>query len=119
MEQGRCGVPASVIEIIKSRGVSDDGISDFLSDAPQATYDPFLIPDLKEAAEMLIAAAGDGKKICVYGDYDADGVTSTTLLYTVLRYLTDNVCYYIPSRFFDGYGLNKQACYRRLRKYVP
>ena len=109
MEQGRSGVPASVIEIMKSRGVSEDEIDDFLSDTPQVTYDPFLIPDLKEAAEMLIAAAAEGKRICVYGDYDADGVTSTTLLYTVLRYLTDNVGYYIPSRFFDGYGLNKQA----------
>ena len=109
MEQGRYGVPASVIEIIKSRGVAEEDIEDYLSETPQATYDPFLIPDLEAAAKKLIAAAAEGKKICVYGDYDADGVTSTTLLYTVLRYLTDNVCYYIPSRFVDGYGLNKLA----------
>lgn len=109
MEQGRYGVPASVIEIIKSRGVAEDNIEDYLSGTPQATYDPFLIPDLEAAAQKLIAAAENGTKICVYGDYDADGVTSTTLLYTVLRYISDNVCYYIPSRFSDGYGLNKQA----------
>lgn len=109
MEQERYGVPASIIQIIKDRGVSDDKISDYLSSAPQTTYDPFLLPDLKEAAQLLIDTAKSGKRICVYGDYDADGVTSTTLLYTVLKYLTPNVCYYVPSRFTDGYGLNNKA----------
>ncbi|MDO5331964.1 MAG: single-stranded-DNA-specific exonuclease RecJ, partial [Bacillota bacterium] len=109
MEQGRYGVPASVIQIIKDRGVADDKIQDYLSETPQVTYDPFLLPDLKEAAQLLIDTAKSGKRICVYGDYDADGVTSTTLLYTVLKYLTDNVCYYVPSRFTDGYGLNNAA----------
>lgn len=109
MEQGRYGVPASIIQIIKDRGVEDSKIEDYLSDTPQVTYDPFLLPDLKGAAQLLIDTAKAGKRICVYGDYDADGVTSTTLLYVVLKYLTDNVCYYVPSRFTDGYGLNNAA----------
>lgn len=109
MEQGQYGVPASVIEIIKNRGVKNEEIEDFFSPAPQVTYDPFLIPDLRKTCITLIDAAKSGKRICVYGDYDADGVTSTTLLYTVLKYLTDNVCYYVPSRFSDGYGLNNYA----------
>jgi len=109
MEQEQYGVPASVIEIIRSRGIPDESILDYLSDMPKATYDPFLIPDLKNACRELIDAAKKGDKICVYGDYDADGVTSTTLMYTALKYLSDNVVFYIPSRFSDGYGLNKQA----------
>ncbi len=109
MEQGRFGVPASVIEIIRGRGVSDADIEDYLSVTPQRTYDPFLIPDLKEASETLIAAVRGGRKICIYGDYDADGITSTALLYSALKYLTDELCYYVPSRFVDGYGLNNAA----------
>jgi len=109
MEQERFGVPASIIQIIKDRGVNDNEIEDFLSQTPQLTYDPFFLPDLREAAQSLIKASKEGKRICVYGDYDADGVTSTTLLYTVLKYLTQNVCYYVPSRFTDGYGLNIEA----------
>lgn len=109
MEQEQYGVPASVIEIIKSRGVKESEIEDFFSPTPQVTYDPFLIPDLRKTCITLIDAAKAGKRICVYGDYDADGVTSTTLLYTVLKYLSDNICYYVPSRFTDGYGLNNYA----------
>jgi len=109
MEQGRFGVPASVIEIIKSRGVPESEIEDYLSDRPQLTYDPFLLKDLRETCEKIIDFAYSGKKICIYGDYDADGITSTTLLYTAIRYLTENVSYYVPSRFSDGYGLNNRA----------
>ncbi|MCQ2553052.1 MAG: single-stranded-DNA-specific exonuclease RecJ [Clostridia bacterium] len=109
MEQGRFGVPASIVQIIRDRGVEESKIEDFLSETPKVTYDPFLLPDLRDAAQTLINTAKLGKRICVYGDYDADGVTSTTLLYTVIRYLTENVCYYVPSRFTDGYGLNNAA----------
>lgn len=109
MEQGRFGVPASVIDIIRGRGVSEANIEDFLSSAPQLTYDPFLLPDLKESAEALISAAKGGRKICIYGDYDADGITSTALLYSALNYLTEELCYYVPNRFTDGYGLNNTA----------
>ena len=90
-EQGLLGVPVSVLNILEDRGISGDALEDFLSPAPRVTHDPFLMPDLKEAAELLIDAAGSGKTICVYGDYDADGMTSTALMTTVLRHLTDKV----------------------------
>ena len=108
-EQGLLGVPVSVLNILEDRGISGDALEDFLSPAPRVTHDPFLMPDLKEAAELLIDAAGSGKTICVYGDYDADGMTSTALMTTVLRHLTDKVFSYVPSRFEDGYGLNIEA----------
>ena len=108
-EQGLIGVPVSVLEIMKRRGVTEDRVEDFLSPSPKITYDPFLITDLKETAQAVIDAADSGKHICVFGDYDADGITSTALLSTVLKKLTDKVSCYVPSRFSDGYGLNKEA----------
>ncbi|MBR3034492.1 MAG: single-stranded-DNA-specific exonuclease RecJ [Firmicutes bacterium] len=107
---GPAGVPAAVMDILGRRGVSTPGqAEDFLAESPKCTYDPALMPDLQQAAEVLLAAAEAGKHICIYGDYDADGVTSTALLYSVLKKLTDRVSFYVPSRFTDGYGLNKDA----------
>ncbi|MBO4880081.1 MAG: single-stranded-DNA-specific exonuclease RecJ [Firmicutes bacterium] len=101
------------MDILASRGVSElCEAEDFLSPAPKRTYDPALMPDLLQAAEALLAAAEEGRRICIYGDYDADGVTSTALLYGVLKKLTDRVSFYVPSRFTDGYGLNKDAVAR-------
>ena len=108
-EQGLLGVPVSVLDILERRGITEDKLEDFLSPMPKVTYDPFLMTDLRETAEALIDGADAGKTICVYGDYDADGITSTALLSTVLRRLTDRVFCYVPSRFSDGYGLNMTA----------
>ena len=59
--------------------------------------------------DLLLSEINAGTKICIYGDYDADGVTSVCIMYSVLRHLTDNIMYYIPSRFDEGYGLNTDA----------
>ena len=64
---------------------------------------------MKEGVERIFAAVDAGEKICIYGDYDTDGVTSVSIMMTVLKQLTDNLMYYIPSRFEEGYGLNKNA----------
>ena len=108
-EQGLSTVPVSVLNILRNRGIADEDIADFLSPIPRETYDPFLMTDLKETAQALIEAADRGDTICVFGDYDADGMTSTALLFTVLKKLTPNVMSYVPSRFTDGYGLNNAA----------
>ncbi len=76
---------------------------------PQRTYDPFLLHHMREGVDLLLSAIDEGKRICIYGDYDVDGVTSIAILFTVLTRLTDGVEYYIPSRFEEGYGLNKEA----------
>ena len=106
------GVPVSVLKLMKRRGVLEEDYEDFLSDRPKKTYDPFLLPDLKEACERILALCKENKKICVYGDYDADGVTSTTLMVSLLKHFSENITYYIPSRFDDGYGPNKVAIRR-------
>ncbi len=99
-----------IIEILNKRGViSEEDINEFLSDKPQRTYDPFLLHDMEAGVDLILSAIDSGEKICIYGDYDTDGVTSVSLLRDVLLELGADVSYYIPSRFDEGYGLNKSA----------
>jgi len=72
-------------------------------------YDPLLFQDMDKSVERIYQAIIQNEKILIYGDYDADGVTSTALLFLVLRKLEANVDYYIPNRFLEGYGLNREA----------
>ena len=106
---GSDSISGTILNILKRRGVSSEKYEDFLSDFPRTTYDPFLMPDLDACVSRLLKAFDEGEKVCVYGDYDADGVTSTALLLEVFRRLTDRLCYHIPNRFTEGYGLNKKA----------
>ena len=76
--------------------------------------DPFLTADMQEAAQALNEAIDAGTKICVYGDYDCDGVVSTVILYTYLMELGADVTWYIPERA-EGYGMNADSL-RRLQK---
>ena len=96
--------------LLSKRGItSEEDISEFLSDRPQRTYDPFLLLNMEAGVDLLLSEINSGTKICIYGDYDADGVTSICILSSVLKSLTDNFMYYIPSRFDEGYGLNMNA----------
>ncbi len=98
--------------LLQQRGIEgDEEIIEFLSDKPQKTYNPFLLPFMEEGVDLILSEASKGSQIWIYGDYDADGITSTTLMMSVLSHLTDpvNLHYYIPSRFEEGYGLNKDA----------
>lgn len=97
-------------DILYKRGIkSNKDISEFLSERPQKTYDPFLLLNMKAGVDLLLSEINSGNRICIYGDYDADGVTSVCILSYVIGMLTDNFTYYIPSRFDEGYGLNKKA----------
>jgi len=99
-----------IIQLLRCRGiVSEDDIAEFLSEKPQKTYDPFQLLNMEAGVDLLLSVIGAGKKICIYGDYDADGITSISLLMKVLSHLTDQLEYYIPCRFDEGYGLNKAA----------
>ncbi|MBR2176495.1 MAG: single-stranded-DNA-specific exonuclease RecJ [Clostridia bacterium] len=71
--------------------------------------DPLLIKDMDKAVERIKYAVRSYEKICVYGDYDCDGVTSTAILYSYLESVFANVMYYIPDRNAEGYGMNKGA----------
>ena len=87
---------------------NDTEMLEFVSDSAEFT-DPFLISDMDIAVERINRAVDNFEKICIYGDYDADGVTSTALLYDYLTSCGADVIYYIPSREAEGYGMNKNA----------
>ena len=99
-----------ILEILNKRGFSTkEEIEEFLSDKPQKTYDPFLLHDMEAGVDLILSTVENGDKICIYGDYDTDGVTSVVLLRDVLKEIGADVTYYIPSRFDEGYGLNNSA----------
>ena len=99
-----------ILQILIQRGIREpEEMAEFLSAKPQKTYDPFLMKGMEQAVEQILAAVREGQKICVYGDYDSDGVNATSLLMQVLSQLTTNLQFYLPSRFDEGYGLNREA----------
>lgn len=83
-------------------------IENFLN-TPDSCFNPFLLNDMDLAVERIHLALDQFEKICIYGDYDADGVTSTSLLYSYLESLGADVMYYIPERESEGYGMNMDA----------
>ena len=96
--------------LLHQKGIdTQEDISEFLSDRPQKTYDPFLLYNMEAGVDLLLSEIKKNTKICIYGDYDADGVTSVCILSSVLSHLTSNFIHYIPSRVEEGYGLNKNA----------
>jgi single-stranded-DNA-specific exonuclease len=95
--------------LLASRGMTDsEAIENFLF-ADSHFRDPFEIEDMDRAVERIGAAVDSGEKIMIFGDYDADGVTSTTLLYLYLREQGADVGYYIPDRMSEGYGISCEA----------
>ena len=98
-----------ILEIIRSRGIGDEDMEEFLSPKPRLAYDPFLLANMREGVDLLLKAVDEGKRIVIYGDYDVDGISSTALLMKVIGCLTDNVTYYIPSRLDEGYGLHRES----------
>jgi single-stranded-DNA-specific exonuclease len=104
------GVPAVVAQLLISRGICDvDGVRQFLDVRLSGLRDPEELPGAVRAAEILHQAVRAGRKITVYGDYDADGMTSTAILLLCLRLLGAKADFYIPNRIDEGYGLNSEA----------
>lgn len=102
-------IPSIVAMLLNIRGINTfDEINRFLYEEDELD-DPFLLIDMDKATERIFEALNNKERICVYGDYDADGVTSTALLYDYLNSLNADVTYYIPSREAEGYGMNNLA----------
>lgn len=81
-------------------------IESFIHPRKETLHDPYRMNDMGKAVERMHQAIADGEKILIYGDYDADGITSTSLLVDGLKRFDAKVDYYIPNRFSDGYGPN-------------
>lgn len=106
---GPVQIPEIILNIIRARGIDEGMTEEFFSSRPQLAYDPFLLADMKAGVDLLLDAVDSGKKIVIYGDYDVDGITSTSLMMKVIGSLTPNVDYYIPSRLDEGYGLHRES----------
>ena len=98
---------ATMVKIMVARGFkTSEAIQNFIRDDMAAVHDPMLLHDMQKALDRIFVAIEANEKILVYGDYDADGVTSTTIMYETLDQLGANVQYFVPDRFKDGYGPN-------------
>src|SRR5262245_33928457 len=104
------GVSPIVAQLLISRGVYEAHAARLFLDAKlTGLRDPDLLPGVAEAADRIHAAVKARRKIVVYGDYDADGMTGTAILLSCLKLLGADVTYYVPNRLEEGYGLNGDA----------
>ena len=100
-------------QLLVNRGIESEAEGEFflnttLFDMPS----PFMLKGMEKACERIAGVIKSGEKIAVYGDYDVDGVTSTSLVYTFLSSLGADAVYYNPDRFNEGYGVNLDAVRR-------
>jgi single-stranded-DNA-specific exonuclease len=103
-------VSSVVAQLLLCRGIREaDQARSFLDAKLSDLRDPDLLPGVTSAADRIHAAAASGKRMVIYGDYDADGMTATALLYRCLKLLGADVGYYVPNRMEEGYGLNDEA----------
>lgn len=102
--------------LYRDRNVTNNSeAKQFLFPALTRVYDPFMLHDMQKAVDRIRLAIKNQEQITVYGDYDADGITSTSLITEVLFNMGAKVNYYVPDRFKDGYGPNKDAYENLLR----
>ncbi|MCB2294257.1 single-stranded-DNA-specific exonuclease RecJ [Clostridium algoriphilum] len=107
------GVSEVIAKILINRGFDNAlDIKKFMRASIDDLYDPFLMKDMEKATSLIQLAIENKEKIVVYGDYDADGVTSTVIMYKALKICGANVEYYVPDREHEGYGINSD----RIRK---
>lgn len=107
------GFPVILQHLIRQRGLPDgDNLDAFLHPKLRDLSDPFQIPDMREAVERVLEAADRGQKVCVFGDYDVDGVASITLMRHILRAYGIEARCFIPRRSPEGYGLSRAALKR-------
>ena len=103
-------ISKNIAKILNARNITDmNSVKKYFSDEYEEGYDPFLMHDMQKAVDRINEAIENEEKILVYGDYDADGITSTVLLVETLISMGANVSSYIPNRFEEGYGPNKEA----------
>ena len=95
--------------LLASRNYQEDEIENLLSEDNAFVVDPYELPDMDKAVRRINRAIENFEKIMIYGDYDADGVSSTALLYLYLQSRGADVQYYIPDRLTEGYGMNLDA----------
>lgn len=108
------GISRALATLLAQQGIdSTEQAKKFFEPSMEEIHDPTLLHDMDKAVERIEQAVEKQEQITIYGDYDADGITSTSLMYETLLSIGANVNYYVPNRFTDGYGPNMDA-YQRL-----
>lgn len=104
------GVDALIAQLLVLRGVTDfDQAKRFFRPSLSDLHSPFLMKDMDIAVDRILQAIQQGENIMVYGDYDVDGTTAVSLVYSFLKNYTSNLITYIPDRYKEGYGVSLQG----------
>lgn len=105
----RFNISTVLAKLLIARDVKINDVDKYINTTLQDLYDPFLMKDMDKLVDRVILAKERSDKVIIYGDYDVDGVTSITIIYSFLKELGLDVHYYLPDRMEEGYGLNKEA----------
>lgn len=98
--------------VLVRRGYSDPAAAGAFLEGEQPPHDPFLLGDMEDACALIRTAVEQGRRICVHGDYDVDGIAATALALLLLRELGADVTWHLPSRFDEGYGVRSETLVR-------
>ncbi len=105
-----CQVSKPVAAVLANRSIIEvEDVYAFMNPDPDRFHDPYLLKDMDKAVARILTAKDKQEKVIIYGDYDVDGMTSTSILYMYLKENNFDVDYYIPDRLKEGYGVNCQA----------
>lgn len=108
--QKQIGAQPLIAQLLVARGYeTPELVQTFLNPTVDDLIDPYELHDMQKAVDRIFSAIDQGEKIVVYGDYDVDGITATTIMVSALEVLGAEVDYYVPNRFKDGYGPNVEA----------
>ncbi len=112
-------LPEVLAPILYTRGIqTKQALQEFLYPAITSLHDPFLLHDMERVVDRIQQALVEEEAILIYGDYDADGITSTTVLKEALELLGANVSTYLPNRFTDGYGPNRRVYEEQIKSGI-
>lgn len=103
------GISNILAKMLDFRGIDEQSIELYLNGSLKDLKDPFIIKDMDKFTKRVKQAIDNHEKICIYGDYDVDGITSIVVMYQFLTGLGAEVIYYLPDRLIEGYGINNNA----------
>ena len=103
-------IPEIIAKLLVERGVINfDAAKKFFRPSLESLHDPFLMEDMQKAVDRINEAIDKGQRILIYGDYDVDGTTSVALMYSFLNRFTENIEFYQPDRYTEGYGVSLKS----------
>lgn len=116
----KTGLEEIVIKLLINRGIDTiEKINNFLEPTIRNLHNPFLLHDMQKVVDIINNAVSKNKKILIFGDYDADGISATAILYKYFESLNKQADYFLPNRYEDGYGLTMDTVNKVLQDYSP